>query len=183
MATQWKSTVSGYGWMSISFHWLMLILIVATYVTIELKSVFPKGSPSREDIVLWHYMLGLLVFCFVWMRLWARAVGSSPAVEPALPVWQSVLAKAVHLALYALMIGLPILGWLTLSAKGKPIPFFGAELPALIEKSQETAKLLKGIHETAATAGYFLVGLHVAAALFHHYVQRDNTLKLMLPKR
>jgi cytochrome b561 len=98
-------------------------------------------------------------------------------------VWQSILAKAVHLALYALMIGLPILGWLTLSAKGKPIPFFGAELPALIEKSQETAKWLKGTHETIATAGYFLVGLHAAAALFHHYVKRDNTLKLMLPGR
>jgi cytochrome b561 len=182
MATQWKSTVSGYGWISISFHWLMLILIVVTYATIDLKSVFPKGSPSREEIVHWHYMLGLLVFCFVWMRLWARATGSSPVIEPALPVWQTMLAKTVHFALYALMIGLPILGWLTLSAKGKSIPFFGAELPALIEKSQETAKWLKGMHETIATAGYFLVGLHAAAALFHHYVKRDNTLELMLPK-
>jgi cytochrome b561 len=165
-------------------HWLMLILIVATNTTIDLKSFFPKGSSARDEIVAWHFMLGLLVFCFVWLRLWARAAGTSPLVEPALPVWQTRMAKVVHWALYALMIGLPLLGWLTLSAKGKPVPFiFGTELPALIDTSQETAKLLKGIHETIATAGYFLVGLHAAAALFHHYVQRDNTLKLMLPKR
>jgi cytochrome b561 len=169
--------------MSISMHWLMLLLIVATYTTIDLKSFFPKGSNARDEIVAWHFMLGLLVFCFVWLRLWARAAGTSPVVEPAMPPLHTRLAKAVHWALYALMISLPILGWLILSAKGKPVPFFGVELPALIDKSQETAKLLKDIHQTIATAGYFLLGLHAAAALYHHYVKRDNTLKLMLPGR
>ena len=129
----------------------------------------------------WHFMLGLLVFCFVWLRLWARSMGASPEVEPAVPTWQASLAKVAHWALYVLMICLPILGWLILSAKGVPVPFFGAELPALIDKSRETAKLLKDIHQTIATAGYFLVGLHAAASLYHHYIRRDNTLRLMLP--
>lgn len=128
----------------------------------------------------WHYTLGLSVFFLVWLRLLVRFAGADPAIEPALPAWQAVLARAMHWTLYALMIGMPVLGWLTLSAKGTPAPFFGAELPALIGKSEEVAKLFKQIHETFATVGYFLVGLHAAAALYHHYVRRDNTLRLML---
>ena len=181
MKRKWMSTTTGYGRLSIAIHWLMLVLIIATYATMELKSIFPKGSPSREAIMMWHYMLGLCVFCFVCLRVFARLGGQTPLIKPAMPAWQALLAKAVHLALYVLMIGLPLLGWLTLSAKGKPVPFFGTELPALIVKNLEMAKWLKEIHETIATVGYFLVGTHVAAALYHHYIKRDNTLKLMLP--
>ena len=183
MAIRWKNTTTKYGWVSILLHWIMLSLIVATYAAMDIKSIFPKGSSGREAIAIWHYMFGLLVFCLVWLRLPARLAGQAPAVRPALPAVQARLAKAVHFALYALMIGLPLLGWLTLSARGKPVPFFGAELPVLIDKSQEMAKWLKEIHESIATAGYFLIGLHVAAALYHQFVKRDNTLKLMLPWR
>ena len=129
----WKSTKAGYGWLSIVLHWLMLLLIVAVYATMDLKSIFPKRSPSREAMAIWHYMLGLSVFFLVW-----------------------------------------------LSAKGPSVPFFGMELAALIGKSEELAKWFKDIHEGAATVGYFLVGSHAAAALYHHYVKRDNTLRLML---
>jgi cytochrome b561 len=181
MKFNWNNSAAGYGWLSIILHWLMLILIVATYTTINLKSFFPRESASRELVVSLHFMLGLSIFGLVWLRLWARAVGSNPAVLPVLPTRQVLLAKLMHWALYALMIGLPVLGWLTLSAKGKPVPFYGTELPALIDKSQELAKLFKNIHKTLGQTGYFLVGLHAAATLYHHYVKRDNTLLLMLP--
>lgn len=181
MGNKWKNTADGYGLLSISLHWLMLLLIVAAYAMMDLKTIYPKGSPPREAMAIWHYMLGLSVFCLVWLRLWARSSGSSPVVVPAMPSGQALLAKGMHMALYALMIGLPLFGWLTLSAKGTPVPFWGTELPALIGKDKDMARLLKEIHESLATAGYFLVGLHAAAALFHHYVKRDNTLKLMLP--
>jgi len=92
-------------------------------------------------------------------------------------------AKLGHLALYALMIITPLLGWLTLSASGKPIPFFGLELPALTGENKELAKQLKEVHETIGTLGYFLIGLHVAAALYHHLVKHDNTMTRMLPER
>ena len=183
MAIGWKNTTLKYGWLSLSLHWIMLLLIVATYTAMDIKSIFPKGSSGREAIAIWHYTFGLSVFCLVWLRLLARLAGRVPAVQPAMPAVQAQLAKVVHFALYALMIGLPLLGWLTLSARGKPVLFFGAELPALIDKSQEMAKWLKEIHESIATAGYFLVGLHAAAALYHHYFKRDNTLRLMLPWR
>jgi cytochrome b561 len=110
-------------------------------------------------------------------------VGDTPVIVPAMPKMQALAAKLVHLALYGLMIGLPLLGWLALSARGKPVPFYGLQLPALIEQNKENFSLFKTIHESLATAGYFLIGVHAAAALFHHYVKRDNTLKLMSPFR
>ncbi|MGE5758408.1 MAG: cytochrome b, partial [Sideroxydans sp.] len=78
---------------------------------------------------------------------------------------------------------MPITGWLLLSATGKPVPFFGLELPALIGENKDLAKTLKDIHEFVGTAGYYLIGLHAAAALYHHYIVRDNTLLRMLPDR
>jgi cytochrome b561 len=91
------------------------------------------------------------------------------------------LAKLMHLALYVLMICMPLLGWLLLSASGKSIPFFGLELPALVGKNKALAELIKEIHETGGLVGYYLIGLHASAALFHHYFVRDNTLRRMLP--
>jgi cytochrome b561 len=179
----WKNTNAGYGWPAITLHWLMLALLVAVYASMEFKSVFPKGSPGRDAMATWHYTLGLVVFCLVWLRALAQLSGTRPIVKPAMPAWQALAARVVQLALYALMIALPLLGWLTLSARGTAVPFFGFELPALIGENPAQAKWLKQIHETVATAGYFVAGLHAAAALFHHYVQRDNTLRLMLPGR
>ena len=89
----------------------------------------------------------------------------------------------MHYALYAFMIVTPLLGWLTLSAAGKPINLFGVVVPALIGADESLSHQLKDFHEALATAGYFLIGLHAAAALVHHYVTRDNTLVRMLPGR
>jgi cytochrome b561 len=89
----------------------------------------------------------------------------------------------MHFALYTLMFAMPIAGWMILSAEGDPIPFYGLELPPLIGQNEATAELIEEIHETAGTVGYYLIGLHAVAGLFHHYVLRDNTLKRILPGR
>ena len=179
----WINTKSGYGSPAILIHWLMLALLVAAYAAMDLNSLSQKGSALREAMASWHYMLGLSVFVLVWLRLLVRLTGLEPAVEPAPPAWQATLAKAVYRALYVFMVAMPLLGWLTLSAKGEPVPFFGLELPALTGKNEGLANLFKDLHEDFATVGYFLLGLHTAAALFHHYVRRDNTLQLMWPRR
>ncbi|MDG1445273.1 MAG: cytochrome b [Methylophilaceae bacterium] len=167
--------------MSIVLHWMMAILIVAVYACIEFREFYPKGSEPREALKMWHFMLGLSVFILVWVRLFFMMQGHRPLIEPTPLVWQQSLAKAAHVALYGLMIVLPLLGWLMLSAKGKTIPFFGLSLPALMAKNKELGSLIKEIHETGGTLGYYLIELHTFAGLFHHYVMRDNTLMRMLP--
>lgn len=179
----WKNTDNRYGSLSIALHWLMLILIAGVYACIELKGNFPKGSEPRELLKQWHFMLGLGVFALVWLRLLARLIAPTPRIVPAIPLWQALPAKLVHLALYALMIGAPLAGWLILSAADKPIPFFGLQLPALIGPNPDLAGQIKELHELAGVTGYWLIGLHAAAGLFHHFIRRDNTLTRMLPGR
>ncbi|MGH8434710.1 MAG: cytochrome b [Pseudomonas sp.] len=179
----WKNTESRYGTVNIALHWLMLVLIAGVYACIELKGNFPKGSEPRELLKQWHFMLGLGVFALVWLRLFARFIAPTPAIQPAPQGWQTTLGHLMHLALYALMIGAPLAGWLVLSAADKPIPFFGLELPALIGKNPDLAGEIKEWHELAGTLGYWLIGLHAVAALFHHFISRDNTFTRMLPSR
>lgn len=172
-----------YGTLSIGLHWLMLLLIATVYACIELRGFFPKGSDARELMKTWHFMLGLAVLATALFRLVVNALGKTPPIIPEPPRAQQLMAKLMHLALYTLMLGMPLAGWLLLSAAGKPIPFFGVQLPALIAESKSLAGLIKEVHETVGNLGYVLIGLHAAAALYHHHVVRDNTLRRMLPGR
>ena len=79
------------------------------------------------------------------------------------------------------MIGMPLLGWLILSGEGKPVPFYGLELPGLIAENEALAEDIEDIHKTIGEIGYYLIGLHTLAALFHHYFLKDNTLRRILP--
>ena len=117
-----------YSAISITLHWLMLLVMAAAFATIELRVNFERGSDIREGLKHWHFMLGLSILLLVIVRIAARIMTSGPR-PMAEPMWRKVLAKAVHLALYALMIGMPIAGWVILSAEGDPVPFFGLELP------------------------------------------------------
>ena len=161
----------------------MLVLIAATYACIELREFFPKGSETREAFKAWHFSLGLSVLGLVLIRILARLSGPSPVIAPALPRWQLRLAWLMHVALYLLMAGLPVAGWLILSGKGARIEWFGLPLPAIMGPDEALAKQIKSLHETAGEIGYWLIGLHAAMGLVHHYLIRDNTLLRMLPQR
>lgn len=159
----------------------MVLLLIAVYATIELHDIFPKGSDPRKAMMMWHFMLGLSVLAFAITRLVVRLKTTRPAIVPAPAKWQEIVAKLMHIALYALMICMPIAGWLILSGEGRTIPFFGLELPPLMSKNKELADLIEEVHVTAGTVGYYLIGLHALAGLYHHYFLKDNTLKRMLP--
>ncbi len=180
----WKNTTDRYGSLSILMHWLMLALLIAVYACIELRGIYPKGSAAHDAMKTWHFMLGLSVFALVLLRLAIRAFsGPAPRIQPPLRQWQHRLAAVMHLLLYAFLVVMPLLGWLTLSAKGGVIPFFGLELPALLGADKARAESLEDIHATIGTIGYYLIGLHAAAALYHRYFAHDDTLSRMLPWR
>lgn len=155
--------------------------MVAVYATIELRGIFPKGSDPREAMKALHFMLGLSVLLLVGLRIYIKFTSVTPIIMPGLSPAQYFAAKLGHFALYALMIAMPVLGWLMLSAAAKPIPFFGLALPALISENKALAKSLKEIHETIGVIGYYLIGIHVLAALYHHHIRKDNTLTRILP--
>ncbi|MBD9442658.1 cytochrome b [Pseudomonas sp. PDM04] len=176
------NTPQHYGKLSITLHWLMLALFVGVYGCIEIKGLLPRGDNMRSLFLGLHGVFGLGIFALVWLRLLGRLT-PRPAITPKPPAWQTGVSHLMHLALYGLMIGTPVLAWLMLAAGGKPVPYFGFSLPAPIALDPDLAKQLKYWHELLGSTGYWLIGLHAAAGLFHHYYVGDNTLRRMLPKR
>ena len=166
---------------SITLHWFMLVLLVVVYCLMEFRDIYPRGSEPREMMKTWHYMLGLSVCALVLVRLALRAAFKAPPISPTPPAWQTGLSHALHAALYLLMIGMPLGGWLILSAEGSNIPFFGLELPPLVAPNEALAESIEEIHETGSKVGYGLIVIHTIAGLAHHYLMRDNTLQRMSP--
>ena len=170
----------------VALHWFMALLLVAVYASIELRVLFAKGTETRELMKALHFMLGLSVMGMVLLRVCARWLSPKPELAPTgdLQHWMHRLATLGHMALYGLMAGMPLLGWLALSAAGKPIPFFGLELPPLVAANKTWAHDLKELHELVGVTGYWLIGVHVAAALVHHHVLKDGLLTRMTwPRR
>ena len=179
----WKRSIDKYSRMSIALHWLMVLLFILIYASIEFRGIFPKDSDGRTLMKDAHFMLGLTVFTLVWLRLLARSIGGAPKITPAPPAWQTALATLMHWALYVFMIAMPVLGYLILSYNDKSVLFYGFDLPALTLKDPDFAKQIKSWHELGGSIGYWLIGLHALAGLAHHYLIKDNTLLRMLPKR
>lgn len=175
------SNTNRYSTLLIALHWFMFVLLVAVFVTIEIRGQFPRGSEPRDLVKALHFMLGISVLLLVVVRLALRLSSKTPAILPAPKPWENLLAKLVHISLYAFMIFMPIAGWVILSAEGHGVPFFGVELPPLVDKNPGLAEQVEDLHKQVGTLGYYLVALHVVAALFHHYVKRDNTLQRMSP--
>jgi superoxide oxidase len=162
-------------------HWLTLLLLVAVFAFIEGRELFEKGTEARELMKSVHYMLGITVLLAVLARLYFRLHSDIPPITPAPHPLSQLAAKVMHLLLYALMLGMPIAGWLMLNAAGKPVPFFGLELPVLILENEVLADQIKDAHKTVGSLAYYLIAAHALAGLYHHYIKRDNTLKRMMP--
>ncbi len=158
----------------------MFGLLIAVFASIELRVLFDKGTAPRELMKTTHFSVGLMILALVVMRVASRVL--SPQPRPAhIPGGAMVkgLAQLAHIALYAVMIGMPLLGWLSLSAAGKPIPFLGLALPALMAPDKGLAQQIKALHETIGVASYWLIGLHIAAALGHHWILKDTLIARM----
>lgn len=163
-------------------HWLMAILIVLAYVAMEQRGIFPRGSSGRFAMVQSHFWIGISVFALVWLRLAQRIRHGAPPVTPALPASQALVSKVMHLALYAFFIVMPLLGLGTVWADGKTLylPFTDIALPALLTLDKSWGHTFEHYHHEIAEVFYWVIGLHVLAAAYHHWVKRDDTLKRML---
>ncbi|MBU2892732.1 cytochrome b [Colwellia sp. D2M02] len=179
----WKNSENRYGALSISMHWLMVVLMIFVFASIECRVFFEKGTETRDLFKMWHFMLGLSVLVLVVARIYLRISQITPKITPMLSTLQHTAAKLGHIVLYTFMVIMPIMGWLILSAEGKVIPFFGLELPPLVSPDKALGHDIEELHETFGLVGYYLIALHALAALVHHYWQKDDTLTRMLPQR
>jgi len=173
-----------YGAVAIALHWLMAIVLAALLGSgLYMVSLPDAGFDTRKIVlILYHKDLGIVALVLALLRLAWRVGHALPALVDTLPDWQKVTARLVHLCLYGLMLALPVTGWLMSSAGGFPVTFLGlAGLPDLVRRSDSLFRAFIGIHQWLAYALLALVLLHAAAALRHHFLIRDATLRKMLP--
>lgn len=169
-----------YGGMAMTLHWLTAVLIVANLL-LGLSMVPLPLSPRKLQWYQWHKWIGITVFLVTWLRLawrWRHPAPPSADTKP----WQRRSATAVHATLYGLLVLIPISGWVYSSATGVQVVYLGlVPLPDLVAKDRALASILKLVHVTLNFVLFTLVCLHVAAALKHHFFDRDAVLARMLP--
>ena len=178
------NTRERYGTAAIALHWTMAA-ILAALVAIGLYMVqLPDvGFDTRKiTLILFHKELGILGLALVGLRFAWRIGNRLPLLVATLPDWQKVVARLVHLSLYALMFALPVTGWLMSSATGIPVSLFGLfDLPDLIGYDDYRFHVLITVHKWLSYALIAVVIVHSGAALRHHWLFRDDTLRRMLP--
>lgn len=170
-----------YTGVAIALHWLMALAILGM-LGVGLWMTGLKTSPSKIEVYSWHKWIGLTILALAALRLVWRAYHPPPFYAESIPAWQLQVATWTHRAAYLLMFAMPLSGWLQNSAAGFPLSWFGLfKVPSLIGRSKEAFAFWQQTHEVLAWTLMALVALHVAAALKHHFLDRDDTLTRILP--
>lgn len=163
-----------------ALHWLSLLAVCSAIATGWIMEDMPKG-PAKLQVVNLHASFGVAIMLLTLVRLGWRS--AAPAVAPLeRPWWLYVAAKAMQLALYALLIAIPVSGVLMMAAKGRAFDVFGLiTIAPVTTLDRGLAHTLEEVHEAVANLMIGLVGLHTLAALLHHFVLKDDVLLRMSP--
>ncbi len=175
MSTQYTRTAK-------SLHWLMALIIIGL-VPLGLYMHELPVSPRKLQLYSWHKWAGVTVFLLLLVRVAWRITHRPPPLPGQAGSLQHLAAHAGHLGLYLLMLATPLSGWLMSSAKGYQTVWFGVlPIPDLLGKDKVLGDQLAEAHEFLAWTLVVLIVVHVAAALKHHFIDRDDVLVRMLPE-
>jgi len=167
---------------AVVLHWSIAALILAALAVGWTMTSLPV-SPQRVRLINYHKWIGVTVLALAVPRLAWRLTHPPPPL-PAMPRWQRLGAAGTHFLLYVLMLAQPLVGWIYSNAAGYRVVYLGKlPLPNLVDRNRELAATWLRIHSTLAVVLAMLAGLHVLAALHHHFIVRDNTLRRMLAWR
>jgi superoxide oxidase len=182
MGTQGVSPAS-YDRVMRSVHWTTLALVAGAFAAVWIADPAVVGSYVRP-VVQVHRSLGLTVAALTIFRLAWRWRTRIPDLPGDLPAIQKYAARASEALIYMLLLAQPLVGLLYTNAYGLRVNlFFLGEIPAVIERDRPLAAQLGSVHSFLGYALLTLIGLHAAAALFHHFIRRDEVLNTMLPAR
>lgn len=164
------------------FHWSMAALVVLAYGLILSRVEFGKSSPVRAFVVHSHFWTGLLVLGMAFFRVAERRRHTPPPITPPLQTALRRAATLTHYALYAFLFVEPILGLsaVVIETGALPIPLTDLQIPSPFPTSDRLAEKFEDLHKLLASIFYWVIGLHGIAALWHHLVRKDDTLKRML---
>jgi cytochrome b561 len=178
---QFKNDATRYGAIAQLFHWAIVALIITQFVLANKADDLPLG-PAKIATLATHKSIGMTVFGLAVLRLIWRWFNSVPEVPAHTPEWQRRTSHVSHWALYGLIMITPIIGWLMSSARNFPVSWFGLfTLPDFVEPDTARYEFLHETHEVLAMTLLVIAIVHAAAALKHHFFDRDNVLRRMLP--
>jgi cytochrome b561 len=162
-------------------HWLSFALLLVVFALV-LPREWIDDKVTRTVLLQAHRVAGLLIGCITIFRLGMRT--RLPLVEgsPALARWQHWASRLSQVAMYLMLLSLPVLGWLLTNARGQPVvvPWLGS-LPVLMDRDLDLADTLEMVHTWTAWILVSMVALHASAAVWHHRVRRDDVLRAMWP--
>jgi len=166
-------------------HWLTVAL-VALQAPVGVWMVYRGNVQNLWDTLTGalysgHKTVGLVILAVAIARLAYRLSRGAPADEPTIESWQRVVSHVVHWSLYALLIAVPVAGYVGISLF-PALDLFGLKLPGIVAPDKDAASTAFAVHALLALALVLLIGMHVAAALFHHFIRRDNVLARMAPR-
>ena len=177
---QLKNTLTRYGALAQLFHWVIVVLIITQFVL----ALWADGLPpiKKLGVLGTHKSIGITILMLAVLRLAWRLFNPVPLQPRGMPRWQELSAHVSHFLLYALLFITPVLGWLMSSARSFSVSYFGLfTLPDLIEPNRPAYERLHDFHELMASTLAVLAIIHIAAALKHHFFDRDDVLRRMLP--
>ena len=176
-----KRVLDKYGPAAMTLHWIVAVMLSTALV---IAWILPrKNAPGYQAVLDLHKSVGTLVLALVMLRLLWR-LGNPVAPAASLTPLEKWLSHVTHWVLYAIMLLIPLSGYLFASAEGQRLDFFGwFTLASPMATDRAVSRPLEFVHKTGQYAICAVVGLHVAAALYHHFVKRDGVLRRMLPMR
>lgn len=176
-----RNTTRRWGAVTQTLHWLIVVLIVLQVIL----AVVAEELPISSRKITWfgyHKSVGLTILALALIRLAWRSGNPTPELPPALKPYERALARFTHAALYVLLFALPLSGWTMSSARGFSVSWFGLfQLPDLVPRNHSLYEALVATHVTLVCVLAVVVALHIAGALKHHFVLRDDVLRRMLP--
>ena len=175
-----KNTLTRYGAVAQLFHWAIVALVITQFVLAQ----WVEGlSPIRKiGPLATHKSIGITILGLALLRLAWRFVNPVPPLPAGAPRWQDRAAHVSHFLLYALLFVTPLLGWFMSSARAFSVSWFGlVTLPDFIAPNRATYEMLHEAHEIMAYSLATIAIVHAAAALKHHFLDRNDVLRRMLP--
>ena len=175
-----RNTTRSWGSLSKAFHWLIVLLIINQW-WIASRADELKGLAKLEALA-WHKSFGMTILMLAVLRLLWRLVNPTPDLTVETRRWERVLARISHVLLYALIFAMPLTGWMMSSAKNYPVSWFKMfQFPDLVAPAEQTFHQMLDLHHLLFKVLVGVALLHVAGALKHHFIDRNDVLKRMLP--
>jgi cytochrome b561 len=176
-----RNTTRSWGALSKTLHWLIVLLIINQWVIAERADALPLGA-AKLQALSWHKSFGMTIFALAIIRLVWRWLNPVPTLDGLAKGWERMLAHLSHLLLYGLIFAMPLTGWLMSSARNFPVSWFGIfQFPDLVGPDKGLFESMNGLHHTLFAALVIVALFHIAGALKHHFIDKNDVLKRMLP--